>query len=172
MVYFEGILKSVNLFADPWLLCSTTEITYRLKNVSEMYSSVIKCRLLIQSYSISIRTWFTEMCFTLIFISNFCIWPISNCKNFYFDKILYFILFIATLNILRKCVYAEPGYESSTRCTVHLIGKKIDPMLHFFKSLPKYQFWLSFISFHWEFSEKRRSSQYQSPFSLPSQQNI
>ena len=105
MVYFEGILKSVNLFADPWLLCST--------NVSEMYSSVIKCWLLIQSYSISIRTWFTEMCFTLIFISNFCIWPISNCKNFYFDKILYFIIFIATLNILRKCVYAEPGYESS-----------------------------------------------------------
>ena len=31
-------------------------------------------------------------------------------------------------------------------------------MLHFFKSLPIQHFWLSFILFHWEFSENRRLS--------------
>ena len=37
---------------------------------------------------------------------------------------------------------------------VHLIGKKIDPMLHFFKSFPKYIL-EPFIPFDIDFLEKR-----------------
>ena len=167
--FIHGILwrntKSVKPFADPWVVCSTIKNTSVKKREWNVFfrnkMSIINSKLFnFNQNMIYWNVFYLNLYIKLLHLTDI---ELQNFDFLFHQNSIFHS--IATKNILRKCVYAEPGYESSAPdrkedwSDVTLLQKSPEiPLLAFF--------YLNSLRIFRDTTNTRASSQYQSRFGL------